>query len=38
MEAAMIKKKPKYFNGILKENRNFNNSQGWLHNFKKNLV
>jgi hypothetical protein len=38
MEAAMIKKKPKYFNGILKENRNFNNSQGWLHNFKKKLV
>jgi hypothetical protein len=35
VSGAMLKEKAKHFAGILKESRNFNNSQGWLQKFKK---
>jgi hypothetical protein len=35
VSGGMLKEKAKHFNGVLKESRHFNNSQGWLQNFKK---
>jgi hypothetical protein len=37
VSGAMLKEKAKHFAGILKESRNFNNSQGWLQKFKKKI-